>query len=214
MWEAVLFVDRYSPAVLFTAVAFFYTWRILAARRQLGHSPVSFGARGTLAYRLSLTFRVFRVLIWFVSVARAIWPATDRALVMLTLLAHPLVMLVGNIVLWGSFLWIVRMNLQLRDAWRSGLTEDARATPLRTDGIHARCRHPMFAVIMLAQLGLFLAIPSLFTLICLAVGVLTLLRQAEVEEVDLARRYGAQWWAYAATTPKWPWSPWLRHRTR
>ena len=59
---------------------------------------------------------------------------------------------------------------------------------------------------MAGQLGLFLAIPSLFTAICLVVGVVTLLRQSELEEADLARRHGERWTAYAAVTRKWPWS--------
>jgi protein-S-isoprenylcysteine O-methyltransferase Ste14 len=70
----------------------------------------------------------------------------------------------------------------------------------------------MLATIMIAQLGLVLAIPSLFTLICLVVGVATLLRQAQLEEMDMARRHGEAWSAYLAARRAWPWSPPARRR--
>jgi len=56
-------IARYGPAVFFTAVALFYTIRIITLGRRLGHSPVTFGVPGTEHHRLSLTFWVFRALI-------------------------------------------------------------------------------------------------------------------------------------------------------
>ena len=58
---------------------------------------------------------------------------------------------------------------------------------------------------MLGQLGLFLAVPSLFTLACLMLGVRTLVDQARLEEEHLARRFPAAFATYAAHVPAWPW---------
>jgi protein-S-isoprenylcysteine O-methyltransferase Ste14 len=200
-------VVRYGPALFFTVVALFYTLRILWLGRRLERSPVAYGRIGTPHHRLYLNFRIFRVLIWLACVARAAWPPFDTALVPLDPLARPAVMVTGNLVMIAAFAFIVWQNLAMGGDWRSGIQDPADATPLRTKGTYARCRHPMLAAVMLGQLGLFLAIPSLFTLVCLAVGVRTLIEQSHLEEADLARRHGERWEAYRAVTRKWPWSP-------
>lgn len=198
-------ITRYSPALFFTVVALFYTLRIIRLKGRLGRSPVTFGAPRTLHRRLHLTFRIFRILIWLVSVLRAAWPPFDAFLVPLGPLWQAPVMLAGNLLMWLAFALIVRLNLAMGPEWRSGLPE-GEVPPLRTEGAFAWCRHPMFTLVMLAQLGLFLAIPSLFTLVCLVVGIGTILKQAALEEAGLARRHGERWRRYRATTPKWPWS--------
>lgn len=205
-------VARWGPAAFFTFVAVFYTVRILQVGRRLGRSPVGYGRPGTEQHRLYLTFRVFRVLIWLVSVARAFWPPLDAILSPLRPLAVPWVMVSGNLLLVTTFAIVMRQHLKLGLAWRSGLADASDPVPLLTDRPYRRFRHPMLATIMIAQLGLLLAIPSLFTLICLVVGIATLLRQARLEEADMARRHGEAWSAYLAARRAWPWSPPVRRR--
>jgi protein-S-isoprenylcysteine O-methyltransferase Ste14 len=207
MTDWLLMVTRWGPAVFFTIVALFYTARILWVGRRVGYSPVSYGRPGTAQHRVYLTFRVFRVLIWLACVARAVWPPFDTALVPLAPLARPAVMVTGNLLMVAAFVFIVWQNLAMGTSWRSGLQEPGDTTKLRTHGVHAWCRHPMLAAIMLGQLGLFLAVPSLFTLVCLVIGIRALLEEARLEEEDLARRHGGRWDAYRATSRKWPWSP-------
>jgi protein-S-isoprenylcysteine O-methyltransferase Ste14 len=62
-------------------------------------------------------------------------------------------------------------------------------------------RHPLFAAIALGQAGFFLALPSLFSLICLVIGVAVLSVQARFEEVRMAERFGGAWRDYAARVP-------------
>ena len=88
--------------------------------------------------------------------------------------------------------------------WRSGI-EPAGPARLWTQGPFRLVRHPMFSFVLLGQLGLFLAVPSIFTLLCLLVGAVTLLRQAGLEEEALAQRHGETWRRWAEATPKWPW---------
>ena len=67
-------IARFGPAIFFTFVAAFYTARILWLGRRQGASPVAYGVPGTLPRRIYTTFRIFRLLIWIMSVGRAIWP--------------------------------------------------------------------------------------------------------------------------------------------
>ena len=188
-------------------VALFYTARIMRAPPSARSLAGRFRPPGTEHHRLSLNFRVFRVLIWPVAVARAVWPPFDAVLVPLPGLYTPGRDGGRQLLMVLAFLRVA--PAELPDGPRPGarvLARPAEAGPLLTRGAFARCRHPMLAAVMAGQLGLFLAIPSLFTTLCLVVGLVTLVRQSELEEADLARRHGERWAAYQATTRKWPWS--------
>lgn len=200
-------IARYGPAVFFTGIALFYTVRILTLRARLGYSPVSYGDAGSRHLRHSRTFRWFRLAIWLVAVALAVDPGLLRYLGPLPPLLRPGVMVAGNLIMALAFAFVAAVNLGQGAFWRSGVAADGQAVPpLLTDGPYRYARHPMFAAVMLGQAGLFLAIPSLFTLVCLVVGIATLRGQALIEEENLARRHGELWRRYAAATPRWPWS--------
>ena len=90
----------------------------------------------------------------------------------------------------------------MRQDWRSGIDHD-NSRALLTQGPFARSRNPMFLAIMLGQLGLFLALPSLFTLVCLLVGVAMVHAQAIKEEHALNELYGKEYQNYKAQVPRW-----------
>lgn len=206
MSDVTVAVARYGPAIFFTVVAVFYTARILLLGRRLGFSPVSYGEPGAPQHLHSLTFRWFRLLIWLAAIVRARWPGAEAFLVPLEPLHTPRVMALGNAVMFSAFAVVAWLNLRLGDAWRSGVALPDQQGRLICDGPYRYTRNPMFAAVMVGQLGLFLAIPSLFTLVCLVVGVATIRRQTALEEEALARLHGERWQAYAAVTPRWPWS--------
>jgi protein-S-isoprenylcysteine O-methyltransferase Ste14 len=203
--ELIAGVARFGPALFFTLVAVFYTVRILLLRRRRGESPVSYGVPGTPSHRIYRRFRMFRALIWLAAVTRALWPPFDAVLLPLSALDIPVVMAMGNVVMYAAFACIGWLNLQMGADWRSGAPDPGLGGALRTDGAFGLCRHPMLALVMAGQIGLFLAIPSVFTLLCLVIGMGALFQHAAIEEADLARRHGGRWTAYCATTPKWPW---------
>ena len=61
----------------------------------------------------------------------------------------------------------------------------------------------MFLSILLGQFGFFLALPSVFTAVCLAVGVVVIIRQAMAEERALAAHFGVAWHEYEGRTRRW-----------
>ncbi len=195
---------RAFPGLFFVAVALFYTVRILWLRRRLGRSPVTWGQPGTPARRVADTFRLFRALILVAMVGRWLWPPLDAWLLLIGPLARPGVMLAGDLLLVLSFGLILAFHVWMGAAWRSGI-EPAGPARLWTQGPFRLVRHPMFSLVLLGQLGLFLAVPSVFTLLCLLVGTVTLMREAGLEEEVLAARHGETWRRWAQATPKWPW---------
>jgi protein-S-isoprenylcysteine O-methyltransferase Ste14 len=86
--------------------------------------------------------------------------------------------------------------------WRSGIDE-TDDHPLITSGPFAISRNPMFVLIQLGQLGLFLSLPSVFTLVCLVVGILVIRSQVRLEEVELQRRHGVAYVDYCRRVPRW-----------
>jgi protein-S-isoprenylcysteine O-methyltransferase Ste14 len=203
--SAELFV-RWFLAVYFSSVAGYYTIAILRMKRRLGVSPVSKGPRGSLHRRLHQTFVVFRALIWLACVSRVAWPGIDRWLVPVAPLWQPPVMLAGVALLVLAFAAILGVHAAIGSGWRSR-TEDSGAGRVMTTGPYGRVRNPVFIGIQAAQLGLFLALPTVFTLICLIVGIACVQMETRLEEAHLQARFGGDYAAYAARTGRW-WPHW------
>ena len=193
---------RWFLALFFIGVAAFYTVRILAIIRRDRTSPVFSGRPGTLHWATHSAFRVFRALILVVCVVRLAWPGLDQYLGTFDPLWHPLLLMLGNVLLLAGFLSVIAIHGYMGEDWRSGTRADDR-TRLITTGPFAVSRNPMMLGVMVAQLGLFLALPSLFTLICLMVGVWAVIAQVVVEERLLSERFGAAYEAYRNHTPRW-----------
>ena len=193
---------RWFLALFFVGVAAFYTGRILLVKRRMRTSPVFVGHSGTLHSATHLAFRVFRALILAVCVVRLFWPGFDRYLVTFDALWHPAVLLSGVGLLLAGFTAVLVIHFYMGENWRSGTCEDDR-TRLITTGPFSVSRNPMMLCVFVAQVGLFLALPSLFTLVCLVVGVWAVTAQVGVEERLLRQRFGAAYEAYAARTPRW-----------
>jgi protein-S-isoprenylcysteine O-methyltransferase Ste14 len=147
-----------------------------------------------------------RLVILALMLGRAFWPPLDHWLIPLWPLWQIPVMLTGDLLLALSFAGVLLVHRQVGDEWRSGMAPDGPAR-LITNGAYAWVRHPSFSLVLLGQLGLFLAVPSLFTLICLLLGARTLLSQARLEDLQLGTRFGAEFERYATQVPAWPW-PW------
>jgi len=61
----------------------------------------------------------------------------------------------------------------------------------------------MYLGIVAAQVGFFLALPSIFSLICLVVGLIAIYRQTLVEEAHLTHRFSTQYKEYKLLVPRW-----------
>lgn len=194
--------SRWFLAIYFVAVGIFYTGCILIKTRRRGASPVNFGRRGSRHWLIHGTFRVFRVVILLVCLARVFYPSIDAWLVPFRPLWVAPVLISGDILMVTSFAGLIWLHSVMGAHWRSGVPADD-AVPLITTGPFARTRNPMFLLIQLAQLGFFLSLPSLFTLTCLAVGVAAIQVQTRIEEHHLEARHGEAYFRYRDRVPRW-----------
>jgi protein-S-isoprenylcysteine O-methyltransferase Ste14 len=194
--------SRWFLAIFFVVVALFYTVTITIKKHSAGASPVSFGRRGTRHWLIHTTFRVFRVLILLVCLIRLPYPRLDAYLVPITSLWLPAILLFGNTVMLISFVGLIWLHGVMGSHWRSGIPP-GEVHPLITTGPFAWSRNTMFLLVQAAQLGFFLSLPSLFTLICLIVGVAAIHAQERLEERHLEATHGTEYARYRERVPRW-----------
>jgi protein-S-isoprenylcysteine O-methyltransferase Ste14 len=89
----------------------------------------------------------------------------------------------------------------LSSAWNV-LYEAQRASRLATTGPYARIRHPQYVAFVMILLGFLLQWPTLLTLVMFPILVAMYGRLAVTEEREMSERFGAEFDAYAARTPR------------
>ena len=99
------------------------------------------------------------------------------------------VLAVGALLLLLSFTLVNYVQAYMHANWRSGIDRQEREGELLTSGPFGRSRNPAFLAVITGQLGFFLALPSVFSLVCLLVGVGVIVRQAREEEKALTERW-------------------------
>jgi protein-S-isoprenylcysteine O-methyltransferase Ste14 len=197
---------RAALACYFTFIALYYTAKLMALRARTGVSHADFGGPGTSQYVSHRLFRAFRVAIWLLCVVRVFRPEVDRLLGPIEPLMGIGPLALGLSLLLVSLGLVVYLHSYMGEAWRSAVGPDDPKV-LITDGPFGHMRHPLFTAIGIGQVGFFLALPSVFSLVCLAVGIAVLVVQARFEERRLASAFGPAWAAYARAVPAlsvWP----------
>ena len=149
-----------------------------------------------------MLFRFFRAAIWMVCLFRLFFPSIDTYLGMINGLQESGVVLSGVIILTLGFVFTITIHFRLGNEWRSGIDPNG-PNKLISDGMYKYSRNPMFAGVALAQFGFFLALPSFFSLVCLAVGLYTLNNQASAEEKHLLQIFPQEYKDYSSRVRRW-----------
>ncbi|MFB2764148.1 methyltransferase family protein [Marinobacter shengliensis] len=201
-------MDLIEPAVrtflgiFFLMIGLQFSARTLGLYARMGFSHIHYGARGKATWWHRHIFNVFRAAILLVCLAR-IFVDLDGWLGVFAWLYHGPVLLAGAVLLLASFTAVNYLQAYMHEDWRSGIAPTADKARLLTHGPYSRSRNPLFLAVMTGQLGFFLALPSVFSLVCLVAGVLVITRQAKEEEKALAQRFGQDYEVYRARVPRW-----------
>ncbi|MGM0570034.1 methyltransferase family protein [Marinobacter sp.] len=198
---AVDLFTRHFLGSFFLLIGILFACRALGLYARLGFSHINYGNAGTATWWNRQLFNGFRAAILLVCLARMVWPI-DPWLGVIGWLYQPPVLVLGVMVLLASFGLASYLQAYMHADWRSGIDRE-RKPVLITSGPYARTRNPLFLAVMLGQLGFLLALPSLFSLICLIVGVWVIRRQALAEEAALAELYGEPYTRYRQQVPRW-----------
>lgn len=192
----------YFLAVFYTSVAVFYTVIIkLKNHSGCNSSLVNMGPTHSLHWFNHVTFRVFRIAIWAVCVWQVFSLDINNYLGLLTELVNPLIQMIGACLMSFGFALAIYCNLVLDKSWRSGL--DTNSKPgLVTHLVYARSRNPSYLGVATSQFGFFFAWPSVFSLVCLVVGIAALRLQIHLEEKFLLDLYKDEYKMYIETVPR------------
>lgn len=188
--------------IFFLMIGLQFSGRSLGLYRRMRFSYINYGEAGTAPWWHRQIFNVFRTLIVSICVLR-IFADMDSWLGVFPALYQWPVLLVGMLLLLVSFTSVNYLQAYMHEDWRSGIDPRDDGRNLLTEGPFAKSRNPLFISVMIGQLGFFLALPSVFSLICLSAGVLVITRQAREEEEAMAGKFGAQYDDYRARVPRW-----------
>jgi len=192
---------RHFLGIYFLMIGLHYTSTSLGLWRRTGISHIAYGNRGSATWWYRHTFNLFRALILGICLARIVWPI-DPWLGVFPLLYQPAVLLTGIILLLASFALIDYVHAYMHQDWRTGIDTRTRQN-LLTEGPFGFSRNPLFMAIILGQIGFFLALPSIFSLVCLIVGSTVIMLQARREETTLLERHGDQYRDYQQRVRRW-----------
>lgn len=192
---------RYFLAIFFLMIGLQFTSRSLGLYARMGFSFINYGERASAGWWHRHIFNVFRALILAVVLARAFVDIDPWLGVFGSLYIGP-VLVAGMVLLLLSFSLVNYLQAYMHEDWRSGV-DPKQNRHLLTGGPYSRSRNPVFMAVMLGQSGFFLALPSVFSLVCLVAGVTVLLRQVRVEEKALADLFGDAYEAYRKRVPRW-----------
>jgi len=195
-----LFV-RHFLAIYFTLIGLHYSSRSFALSERTGFTHIHYGPPWSPTWWHRHVFNIFRAAILLVCVARLFWPI-DPYLGPFQLFQQPVLQVAGVALLLISFCVIDYIHGYMHKDWRSGIEEHGDQQLIRT-GPFSRSRNPMFIGVLLGQLGFFLALPSVFSLICLLVGATVIRRQVRSEESALRRKFGGEYEDYCQHVPRW-----------
>jgi protein-S-isoprenylcysteine O-methyltransferase Ste14 len=193
---------RAALPTFFTVLALVYWTRMAGTRARSGVLLQTASRPGTVQHVTHSLFRTLRIAIWLVTVIRVPWPEIDQHLGLFPALIHPVLIFAGLVLLLLGFMITSYVHHYMGPDWRSGVDEEAE-TELVTSGPFSWVRNPMFLGVVLAQLGFFFALPSIFSLVCFIIGMVAVLAQARFEERELARRFGLAYRLYIEHVPAW-----------
>lgn len=200
--SSIIEFTRVYLAIFYSLVAAFYAVRVVAKKRTGSGEVVFPGARFSSAWCNHMLFRAFRLTIWMVCLFRWFFPTIDNYLgIMVGLNVWPIV-IAGNILLTVGFVFAVAIHFSLGRQWRSGI--DPRGPEkLRTDCFYEHSRNPMFLGVATAQVGFFLALPSIFSGVCLLIGLYALHSQVMEEEAHLMKTFPEDYKYYKDHVRRW-----------
>ncbi|WP_305967020.1 methyltransferase family protein [Marinobacter salsuginis] len=193
---------RHFLGIFFLMIGLQFAGRSLGLYQRMHFSHINYGERATAPWWHRQIFNVFRALILGICVVRIFADVDGWLGVFGPLYVWP-VLLAGMLLLIGSYTAVNYLQAYMHEDWRSGIDPRKDQRKLLTSGPFGRSRNPLFMAVMAGQLGFFLALPSVFSLVCLVAGVLVITRQAREEEKALADKFGEDYERYRVRVPRW-----------
>jgi len=197
-------------AVYFSIIGVHYSATTIGLKHRDGSSRIHYGSRGSVSWQVRWIFNGFRACILALCIIRLFTPVVDQSIIYLfNFPSIEYMRYLGCFLMLLSLFLVSYVHAYMNDQWHSGIDKQTILKfRLLDSGPYKLCRHPLFSAVMIGMFGFFCALPSLFTLISLIVGVGCLVLQAEQEEKQLLQF--SDYRTYQSNSKKWP----VRYNTR
>ena len=166
--------------------------------RQTGVNPVVLHSPDPAHRYLALTFVVLMAGIGAALVAAAL----DRAELLGPLPLPKGHTMLGAVTLALALVLVMVAQAQMGASWRIGVDTHTE-TALVKKGLFRYCRNPIFLGMQLSLLGLFVSLPTWFTLFAVVLGHVVIQLQVRLEEAHLLARHDGAYRQYMAQVPRW-----------
>lgn len=192
-------------SVFYPATAIYGRSWLLKRRSGLSQTLTARADRQTRDIRSTVMFFVFHGTMIAVAIqavmCSGLIPGYDR-LWSLPLLVSPKVQATGVLLTVASWLIIWSAQESLGDSWRIGVDPTVN-NRIKTGGLYAYIRHPIYTGLMGITIGLLLLMPTVLSLITLGITFGGLTAEIALEEAHLLRAHGAAYQLYIDRTGKW-----------
>lgn len=109
---------------------------------------------------------------------------------------------VGWTLLISSLVFVWFAQSSMKESWRIGIDEE-NDTKLITNGLFKISRNPIFLGVIVANVGLFLVLPNAFTLLIVALSIVSINTQVRLEEEFLKKQFGNEYLEYSKKVRRW-----------
>ncbi len=109
---------------------------------------------------------------------------------------------VGWTLLISSLVFVWFAQSSMKESWRIGIDEE-NDTKLITNGLFKISRNPNFLGVIVANVGLFLVLPNAFTLLIVALSIVSINTQVRLEEEFLKKQFGNEYLEYSKKVRRW-----------
>jgi len=191
--------------LLFVALAVF--WRMWSQHRRCGTFGVLLFQSGAPKYQVRDALLVaFFVVVTLQAALIAFLPGQAAVDGRLQCLESSALRMIGVALAIGATVCLVIGQMQLGSSWRVGVDETTRLG-LRTDGLYAFCRNPIYLCWWIWTLGYVLLLPTWVSVLVLVVLTFAIHWYVEEEEQYLSRAYGDAYLAYSQRVGRYvPWA--------
>lgn len=170
--------------------------------KRTGVNPITFGGADDAHDYIGKLFKIVMIGLAIVLVTNSFFPLANRFLIPIFWLDHPIAQLTGYVLLLISLIWTITAQIQMGNSWRIGIDNETK-TKLVSTGVFGMSRNPIFLGMIVTLFGLFLALPTAFTLLAFVLGFVLIHIQVRLEEEFLTNTHGEDYKAYASVVRRW-----------
>jgi protein-S-isoprenylcysteine O-methyltransferase Ste14 len=198
--EQIIQVTLFPYALGYLTLVFFLpSYRIY---KKTGKNPYLFGKSDSAHDYTGMQMRIVTAVTILAIIIYSFFNESYRFLIPIGYLETDSVKSAGVMLLMVSLCWILIAQIHMGHSWRIGFNKND-AAPLINTGVFRISRNPVFLGMIITQIGFFLVMPNVITLMILSQVYQLLQIQVRLEEEYLLSVHSNEYKNYCTQTRRW-----------